>query len=38
MQNFAAKRIGRKARPDRIGELAVDDPGVLRDVDRPDML
>jgi molybdenum cofactor cytidylyltransferase len=27
-----------KAIPDRIGELAVDDPGVLRDVDRPDML
>jgi molybdenum cofactor cytidylyltransferase len=24
--------------PDQIGELAVDDPGVLRDVDRPDML
>jgi molybdenum cofactor cytidylyltransferase len=27
-----------KAIPDQVGELAVDDPGVLRDVDRPDML
>jgi molybdenum cofactor cytidylyltransferase len=31
-------RILLRAIPDRIGELAVDDPGVLRDVDRPDML
>ena len=27
-----------KAIPAQVGELAVDDPGVLRDVDRPDML
>jgi molybdenum cofactor cytidylyltransferase len=27
-----------KAIPDQIGELAVDDPDVLRDVDRPDMV
>jgi len=27
-----------KAIPDQVGELAVDDPGVLRDVDQPDML
>jgi molybdenum cofactor cytidylyltransferase len=27
-----------KAIPDQVGELAIDDPGVLRDVDRPDML
>jgi molybdenum cofactor cytidylyltransferase len=27
-----------KAIPDQVGELAVDDPGVLRDVDRPDMV
>jgi molybdenum cofactor cytidylyltransferase len=27
-----------KAIPDRVGEVAVDDPGTLRDVDRPDAL
>jgi molybdenum cofactor cytidylyltransferase len=27
-----------KAIPDQVAELVVDDPGVLRDVDRPDML
>jgi molybdenum cofactor cytidylyltransferase len=27
-----------KGIPDHVGELAADDPGVLRDVDRPDML
>ena len=27
-----------KAIPERVGEVAVDDPGVLRDVDRPDAL
>ncbi len=27
-----------RAIPDQVGELAVDDPGVLRDVDRPDMV
>jgi molybdenum cofactor cytidylyltransferase len=27
-----------KAIPDQVGALAVDDPGVLRDVDRPDMV
>lgn len=26
------------ATPERVGEVAVDDPGVLRDVDRPDAL
>jgi molybdenum cofactor cytidylyltransferase len=27
-----------RAIPDRVAELPVDDPGILRDVDRPDML
>jgi molybdenum cofactor cytidylyltransferase len=27
-----------KAIPDQVGEVAVDDPGILRDVDRPDAL
>ncbi len=31
-------RVILKSIPDQVSELAVDDPGVLRDVDRPDML
>jgi molybdenum cofactor cytidylyltransferase len=31
-------RLLLRAIPDRVGEVAVDDPGVLRDVDRPDAL
>jgi molybdenum cofactor cytidylyltransferase len=27
-----------RAIPDQVGELAVDDPGILRDIDRPDAL
>ncbi len=27
-----------KAMPERVGEIAVDDPGILRDIDRPEML